>query len=51
MPLPIDLDATIEFLTGLLNTPSPTGYHEEAIAYVRSAFAALSLPGLTLREQ
>ncbi len=48
--LAIDLDAAIGFLIGLLNIPSPTGYHEEAIAYVRNAFAALSLPGLTMQQ-
>jgi putative aminopeptidase FrvX len=48
MPVTVDTDASIAFLTGLLNTPSPTGYHEEAIAYVRQAFTDLRLPGLTL---
>ncbi len=33
----------IDFLVGLLNTHSPTGYHDEAIAYVREAFDALGL--------
>ncbi|MBI1259801.1 MAG: hypothetical protein GC204_20225 [Chloroflexi bacterium] len=28
--LNINLDATVEFLVGLLKTPSPTGYHVEA---------------------
>ncbi len=42
------LEQTVEFLVGLLNTPSPTGYHVEAITYVRRAFEALNLPGLTL---
>jgi putative aminopeptidase FrvX len=46
----VDTDATIVFLTGLLNTPSPTGYHDEAIAYVRRHCAALQLPGLTMTE-
>jgi putative aminopeptidase FrvX len=50
MPVPIDTGAAIAFLTGLLNTPSPTGYHEEAIAYVRSAFAGLGLTGLSMQE-
>ena len=36
--LSINLDATIDFMVGLLNTPSPTGYHLEAIDYVRKAF-------------
>jgi putative aminopeptidase FrvX len=37
---PIDLDATVSFLTQLLNLPSPTGYTEEAIAFVEAAFSA-----------
>ncbi len=47
-PLAINVDAVVDFLVGLLNTPSPTGYHVEAIDYVRRAFAALELPGLAL---
>ena len=31
----IDTAYMIDFLTGLLNTPSPTGYSEAAIAYIR----------------
>jgi putative aminopeptidase FrvX len=46
--LTIASDPMIDFLVGLLNTPSPTGYHVEAIAYVREAFEKLSIPGLTL---
>ncbi len=46
--LNIDLDATVDFLVGLLNTPSPTGYYVEAIAYVEKAFQELKIPGLTL---
>lgn len=41
--LNIDTDQLIDFLTGLLNTPSPTGFHEEAIAYCQDAFATLPL--------
>ncbi|MDX2161695.1 MAG: M42 family metallopeptidase [bacterium] len=48
MNLSIPLPPTIEFLVGLLNTPSPTGYHREAIAYVRQAFERLELPGFSL---
>lgn len=44
----IPIDETVEFLVGLLNIPSPTGYHAEAIPYVRHAFEALQLPGMTL---
>lgn len=39
----IDGEAIIEFLVGLLNIPSPTGFHEQAIAYCESAFSALPL--------
>ena len=46
----VDGEATTDFLVGLLKTPSPTGYHDEAIAYVRTALAALALPGLTMHE-
>ncbi len=46
--LNIDITAQVEFLTGLLNTPSPTGYHVEAIEYTRQAFAALNVPDLDL---
>jgi putative aminopeptidase FrvX len=45
--LAINLDATVDFLVGLLNTPSPTGYHIEAIDYVQRAFSAIL--GLQLR--
>ncbi len=44
--LNINLDATTEFLVGLLKTPSPTGYYLEAMEYTRKAFA--QIPGLTL---
>lgn len=46
--LNINLDASIEFMVGLLNTPSPTGYHVEAIDYVYKAFDALKMPNLSL---
>lgn len=48
--LTIYLDTVVEFLLGLLNTPSPTGYYEEAIAYTEDAFGALNIPGLTLKR-
>jgi Cellulase M and related proteins len=42
MQLPtIDENALLTFLTGLLNTPSPTGLAEPAIQYAEQAFAAL----------
>lgn len=47
MPLPsIDTDYLLDFLTGLLNTPSPTGFTHQAIEYTRKALAAF--PELTL---
>lgn len=46
----INLDETVTFLTGLLNTPSPTGYTVEAIEYVEKAFKALKIKGLTLER-
>jgi putative aminopeptidase FrvX len=46
--LNINLDAEVEFLVGLLNTPSPTGYHVEAIDYVRQAFEKLAIPNLSI---
>jgi putative aminopeptidase FrvX len=36
---PIDNDYLLSFLTGLLNTPSPTGYTEGAISFVEQALA------------
>lgn len=47
MELNINVDEMVEFLVGLLNTPSPTGYHHEAFEYIHQAFAALNMPGLT----
>lgn len=44
--LNLPLDETIDFLTGLLNTPSPTGYSSEAMDYVAMAFATLEIPGM-----
>lgn len=46
--LTINLDPQLEFLVGLLNTPSPTGYYVEAADYVEKAFNALKLPDFTL---
>ena len=40
----VDLDETVDFMVELLNIPSPTGFTEEAIAFVERSFAALSLP-------
>jgi putative aminopeptidase FrvX len=47
MPIPeIDQEFLLNFLTGLLNTPSPTGYTEAAVEYTRQALAGF--PGLEL---
>lgn len=41
MPIPpLNKEGLIAFLAGLLNTPSPTGYTEEALAYTEQALAA-----------
>ena len=37
----IATDRIVAFLVGLLNTPSPTGYHQEAISYVRRCVPVL----------
>jgi putative aminopeptidase FrvX len=39
----IDPDSMLSFLETLLNTPSPTGYHERAIEFCQQAFADLPL--------
>jgi len=41
--LPIDLDRMQTFLVGLLNIPSPTGFTDQALAYVQQALAGLPL--------
>lgn len=43
-----DMPRITSFLTDLLNTPSPTGYHEEAIALLTRSLEGLGLEGLTL---
>jgi putative aminopeptidase FrvX len=41
MTLPaIDTQYLLDILDGLLNTPSPTGYTQEAVAYIENALAA-----------
>ncbi len=42
------VDATIEFLVGLLNKPSPTGYDVEAMDFVERHFSALEFPGMAI---
>lgn len=41
--LNINTDAVVDFLIELLNIHSPTGYHVEAIEYVRRKFEALGM--------
>ncbi len=41
--LTIDLDRMKTFLVGLLNTPSPTGFTDQALAYVEGALAGLPM--------
>lgn len=48
--LVFDAGEMTEFLVDLLNTPSPTGYHREAIAYCRQAFEALNFAEMTISE-
>lgn len=48
--LNIPIDTITAFMVGLLNTPSPTGYTNEAIRYVSDAFAALGFPDLDIQE-
>lgn len=48
--LTFDVESMTNILVGLLHTPSPTGYHVEAIEYCKMAFAMLDFPGLTLTE-
>ncbi|MCY4009679.1 MAG: M42 family metallopeptidase [Anaerolineaceae bacterium] len=38
----IQVEAMMEFLLGLLHTPSPIGYHKESNAYVKEAFGQFS---------
>ena len=47
---PVDMERVTQFLTGLLNVPSPTGYHAEAMTYVRSALSELDLADLSLHS-
>src|SRR5689334_8130560 len=47
MTLPnVDTDFLINFLTGLLNTPSPTGFADRAVTFTEKALSAF--PELTL---
>ncbi len=46
--LPVSTDAAIDFLVGLLNVHSPTGYSDEAVDYCRRAFETLAVPNLSI---
>jgi putative aminopeptidase FrvX len=46
----IDVQDMLDFLVGLLNTPSPTGFHEQAAAYCQQAFANLPCSFSTSRK-
>ncbi|MCP5099756.1 MAG: M42 family metallopeptidase, partial [Chloroflexi bacterium] len=46
---PINIDKMVEFMVGLLNTPSPTGDTDRAMAYVQAAFAA-DLPHIPMKS-
>jgi len=43
------LPRVMSFLSTLLETPSPTGYHDEAMALLNDTLSGLSLPGLSWR--
>jgi putative aminopeptidase FrvX len=46
----IDYDYLLESLSALLNTPSPTGYHDRAIAWLEERIGALNMPSLAIRR-
>lgn len=48
--LHIDLDKTVTFLVDLLNIPSPTGYHVEAMPMVAQAFEDLGIAGMEISQ-
>jgi len=50
MSLTIPMDTIVTFLKELLEIPSPTGYHPEAIAYLKKAFTELAFPGAEVSE-
>ncbi len=52
MSLPtVDNDYLIKFLVDLLNTPSPTGYTEEAIEFCRQAFSQFPQLNLSINNK
>ncbi|NLV73119.1 MAG: M42 family metallopeptidase [Chloroflexi bacterium] len=50
MKLTVDQDKIVAFLVDLLNTPSPTGYHEEACQCVIRTIEALAIPDLVIER-
>lgn len=48
---PIDIPFMLDFLQGLLNTPSPTGFTSQAIAYTRKAMEAFPELELSLTRK
>jgi putative aminopeptidase FrvX len=46
--LRFEAEKITSFLVGLLNTPSPTGYHTEAVDYVKKTVRALEIADLTI---
>lgn len=44
------LQQQIDFLVQLLNIPSPTGYHQEVMPFIRQQFEALGIPDLRITE-
>ncbi|WP_119072346.1 M42 family metallopeptidase [Aggregatilinea lenta] len=48
--LHLDTGEMVRFLVRLLNTPSPTGWSDDAITAVEDAFRALQIDGLTLER-
>jgi putative aminopeptidase FrvX len=48
--LSFDVEAMTSFLIGLLEKPSPTGYHVEAAEYVWQAFEELAFPGAVIQQ-
>lgn len=48
--LNFDRSTLVDFLVGLLNVPSPTGYWPQAITYTEAAFNALGIDGLIVER-
>lgn len=48
---PVDHEYLLNFLSGLLNTPSPTGYAHQAVVYVREAMSAFPELKLSLTRK